>query len=106
MNEVKHTPTPTPWFIGAYGEVMQTSGVEFGGMEVKVNGFALQGSEIAKENTAFIVKAVNSHYTLTEQRDELLAALRLVKQNSDPDQFSRITQDKINAAIAKAEAKS
>jgi hypothetical protein len=69
-------------------------------------------ADIAKANADFIVRAVNSHYALTEQRDELLAALKSIVKNSPftPVPFglrAEISFEQIKAAqaaIAKAEA--
>jgi len=102
MNEVKHTPLP--WRTVKHPQIGYS---EIEGVDQYVVATFDPAENVNDEaNAAFIVKAVNNHYTLTEQRDELLAVLRLVKYNSDADQFSRIVQDKINAAIAKAEGKS
>lgn len=65
----KATHTPLPWTIDKYGAVLRD------GQTIVTEGFALSGSALAKQNTAFIVHAVNSHHDLIEALREAREAL-------------------------------
>jgi hypothetical protein len=53
--------TPTPWAQNKYGEPVGPDGDN-----IRAKGLALTNSDEAQANTAFIVKAVNSHDALVE----------------------------------------
>jgi len=118
MNEVKHTPLPwlcemvktssgRAYRIGA-GEML-TAGV--GGCIIYDDYPSVAENE-RQQNAAFILKAVNNHYTLTEQRDELLKQLKGVLHCLDKKQaesFNRLfpaLKPCIENAVTKAEGKS
>jgi len=74
--------TPTPWIasaarkssnFGNYIAFVQTADPV--SVIAKVSGGVTDARETAEANAAFIVEAVNSHSTLTAQRDALVKAL-------------------------------
>ena len=76
----KHTATP--WLIDKYGSVctqfradVSQGNIAWGGKDVRVLGFGLTGTDEARANTAFIVRAVNCH-------EELVAALQFIADNA------------------------
>jgi len=70
MNEVKHTKLPWKLKDTRYGMFIDCE------KNYCVASTTDRSDQSNDANAAFIVKAVNNHYTLTEQRDELLAALK------------------------------
>jgi len=103
MNEVKHTPLPWKLIEGhdkVFIENVDTMPSPY--HVIAQLDYYTFNNESPKDNAAFIVKAVNNHYTLTEQRDELLEALKSIISAESEAQMRHIAYD----LIVKAESKS
>jgi len=92
MAEKAHTPTP--WKIGAAGDICHGAG-GWNGVPLHTGWVedAWINDETAKANAAFIVRAVNSH-------DKLVEALRLVAHSGKFQCFDDDAWDVVNAALA------
>jgi len=108
MNEVKHSRLPFKITKSDH----DNNGAHFH-IDSRVEQYATEAEFEA--DRAFLELAANNHYTLTEQRDELLAALKVARNSAIsahggtgmiyPDTFMRVLYA-IDEVISKAEAKS